>query len=132
MLPKGSGPRKGLQNGDCYQYNQFTGAKAIRLAPQWETLVTYTFFFLIAINIWNWNKDLMIGTELKIEPHTVNIQVMLSIIEADTLLLFELMTKKTLKLIPQGNRRFLRQARMLPGNSVLPWPHFKAQTASKM
>lgn len=36
----------------------------------------------------------MIGTELKIEPYTVNIQVMLSIIEADTLLLFELMTKK--------------------------------------
>lgn len=44
--------------------------------------------------MWNWNNDLMIGTELKIEPYTVNIQVTLSVTEADTLLLFELMTKK--------------------------------------
>lgn len=44
--------------------------------------------------MWNWNKDLMIGTELKIEPYTENIHATLSIIEADTLLLFELMTKK--------------------------------------
>lgn len=72
---------------------KFTGAKAIRLASQWETLVTCR-FFLIAINMWNWNKGLMIGIELKIEPYTENIHVTLSIIEADTLLLFELMTKK--------------------------------------
>lgn len=44
--------------------------------------------------MWNWNKGLMIGTELKIEPYTENIHVTLYIIEADTLLLFELMTKK--------------------------------------
>lgn len=45
--------------------------------------------------MWNWNRDLIIGTKLKTGAHTVSICVALFITEAEILLLFELMTKKT-------------------------------------
>jgi len=60
-------------------------------------LVTYTVHLgiLITINMWNWNRDMIIGIKLKIGASTVSIHVALSIIEAEILPLFELVTKKT-------------------------------------
>jgi len=45
--------------------------------------------------MWNWNRDMIIGIKLKIGASTVSIHVALSIIEAEILPLFELVTKKT-------------------------------------
>lgn len=70
------------------------------------------YFSLIEKNTWNWNRDLITETELKVGTYTVGIHVALSIVEANILLLFELMTRKqqqqqpNLKVIPPRQRMY--------------------------
>lgn len=89
------------------------------------------YFSLIEKNTWNWNRDLITETELKVGTYTVGIHVALSIVEANILLLFELMTRKTTTTKLKGDppkatdvQCFLK----LPENALSPQPHFKTSS----